>query len=295
MTQKQWIDAHVHIFPHMDAQAHWPKLHCLHDRVNTPSSYLSLTHLNPPQAAVVVHFSQAPDSAHVIGALDDMAHSTIRVRGVLKADVADERFWEWVKRDDIAGVRLYAAAKPVDFSDKDAWDRLWRMLRAQNKHVAIFGAETHLRESIRHIPEDIVLVIDHLGMPQLKQGTNGHHFNQLLADMVSRNTNAAPVYYKGPGYRTSLDASHVAPFAVTIAEKLGIERLILGASDAPFAGVSTEQDPRFMDKPFGLLLDMEKVNRFTETLSNHLATHFGLNHEEVFHQTHFTNAQQVYF
>ena len=38
MTQPQWIDTHVHIFPESDSKKELPRLSFLQNRVNTPSA-----------------------------------------------------------------------------------------------------------------------------------------------------------------------------------------------------------------------------------------------------------------
>ncbi|MGB1540080.1 MAG: amidohydrolase family protein, partial [Rickettsiales bacterium] len=188
----KWIDTHVHIFPQTDEKAELPRLIRQNNVVNTPANYRAGNANNKPSGVVVVHFSKAADSKHVIASLDEMKSAGCRLpkAGVIKADVSLPETYDWILRDDVAGVRVYAKEAPCDFSDKAAWDRLWNLVRSQKKHVLVFGSAPHLRPTIAQIPQDLTLVIDHLGLPDATQGGNDAEFNALLADMVSRNKTA---------------------------------------------------------------------------------------------------------
>jgi predicted TIM-barrel fold metal-dependent hydrolase len=290
----QWIDTHVHLFPETDAKKELPRLAFAQNQVNTPSVYRAVNE-NKPSGVVVVHFSKAPDSVHVIETLDGLApNCTLPMAGIIKADVTDPRTFDWVKRPDIAGVRVYAKEGPCDFSDKAAWDKLWNLVRSHKKHVLVFGAAPYLREAIAQIPQDIPLVIDHLGLPDATKGASDPAFCTLLAEMHTRNATAAPVYYKGPGYRSSLDVHKMQPFVNAIAAKLGVERLMLGASDGPFAGPALEADVRYHGKPLSTLVDYGWMNRYTETLAEGVAKALSLNEQDVKFRTLYRNAAELY-
>lgn len=290
----QWIDTHVHLFPESDAKKELPRLAFAQNQVNTPSVYRAVNG-NAPSGVVVVHFSKAPDSVHVIETLDGRAPDCkLPMAGVIKADVADPRSFDWVKRPDIAGVRVYAKESVPDFSDKAAWDKLWNLVRSQKKHILVFGSAPHLRPTIAQLPQDIPLVIDHLGLPDITKGASDPEFRALLAEMKARNATAAPVYYKGPGYRSSLDVHKVQPFVNAIATALGVERLMLGASDGPFAGPALEQDVRYHGKPLSTLVDYGWMNRYTQQLAAGAANALGLNEQDVKFRTLYRNAAELY-
>lgn len=290
-----WIDAHVHLFPESDANKDWPRLVFFHNRVNTLAAYRAANGDERPGGVVVVHFSQAPDSRHVIETLDSLSpHCKPHFRGVIKTDIRDSRTFAWALRPDIAAVRVYAKGAVPDFSDKAAWNRLWNILRGRKKHIVVFGDAPYLRETVRHLPQDIPLVIDHLGLPDVAKGASDHHFRTLLAEMKARNATAAPVYYKGPGYRSSLDVRKVQPFVNAIAGALGVDRLILGASDAPFAGNALESDCRYHGKPLTTLTDFARIRAYTAALAHGVAAALALDGQDVLFRTHYRNAAQLY-
>lgn len=290
-----WIDAHVHLFPESDGKKDLPRLAFFHDRVNTLSAYHVANGNNRPSGVVVVHFSKAPDSQHVIDTLDGLPHSCKpHFAGAIKADVSDPRTFSWIKREDVKAVRIYAKESMPDFSDKAAWDRLWNLVRSQGKHILIFGSAPYLRPAIQQLPQDIPLVIDHLGMPDAEKGPNDHNFRTLLSEMKSRDRNAGAVYYKGPGYRSSLRVEKVQPFVNAIADALGTERLILGASDAPFAGPAQEADVRYHGKPLVALTDFAHIAAYTASLARGIAKALGQNEQDVLARTLHGNAARLY-
>lgn len=294
MTQTRWIDTHVHLFPESDSGKDLPRLSFARNQINTPSVYRNANGSNHPSGVVVVHFSKALDSVHVIKTLDGMRGCKMPVAGVIKADVADPRTFQWILRDDIKAVRIYANAAMPDFSDKAAWNRLWNLVRSQKKHMLVFGTAPYLRGTIAQLPQDIPLVIDHFGMPDVTKGASDPAFNALLAEMKTRNDTAAPVYYKGPGYRTSLDVRQVQPFVNTIAVKLGIHRLLLGASDAPFAGFAPETDSRYRGKNLSSLVDFNWIQNYTAHLAKGVAASQGLDEQDVMFRTLYGNAAELY-
>ena len=292
----KWIDTHVHLFPESADGSALPKMARAQNAVNTPRNYMS-NQQSVPAGVVVVHFSKAADSQHVIDSLDAMKHCPAPKAGVIKADVTLPQTFEWIKRPDVKAVRVYAKESAPDFSDKAAWNKLWSLVRSQKKHVLVFGAEPYLRDAIRQIPQDLPLVIDHLGLPDVSKGANDPYWSSLLLEMAARNTSAGPVYYKGPGYRTSLDPKKVQPFVNAILRRLGKGRLMLGASDGPFAGPVLEQDARFAGKNLSEIADFAWINHFTLTLAKEAAKFFadyGVKESELIADTHWEAAATLY-
>lgn len=275
MTANKWIDTHVHLFP--EPAEGWPTLAEHGDRPCTPRHYLGILDGSAPQGIVVVHFSKAADSQHVIGALDTLKGKRPAV-GVVKA--ADLAVFDWILRDDVKGVRIYAKESVPEFTDVQRWNRLWNLVRSKNKHILIFGDPEKLRKTIPQLPQDIPLVIDHLGLPDAAHGANDAQWNALLSEMQTRNKNSAPVYFKGPGYRSSLRVEEVQPFVNAIVRKLGVERLMLGATDAPFAGM-----------PKG---DLHWIRDYTYKLAVGAATGLGLDEEDTVDALLYGNAAELY-
>lgn len=268
---QRWIDAHVHLFTGKDDASGLPRLGCARQQVNTPKVYCDALAKAGcrPSGVIVVHFSKAPDSSHVIHTLDEAHAAGCRfpIAGVIHANVEDKRTFTWIQRPDVKAVRIYAKDAAPDFSNILAWNRLFNLLRAGKKHILIYGGAPYLRPAIAQLPKDIPLVIDHLGMPDPEKGINDHAFATLLADMKSRNRSGAPVYYKGPGYRTSFSLDKTQPFVNAIVAVLGTGRLILGASDAPFAGPALEKDVRYHNKPLTELVDFSWMHRYVSQLA----------------------------
>jgi predicted TIM-barrel fold metal-dependent hydrolase len=284
----EWIDAHVHLFP---AGTDSPTMPRHGSKPNTPDVYLQTLGEYAPKGIVVVHFSKAPDSRHVIGTLDALKDRH-PAAGVVKAD--DREVFDWILREDIKGVRIYAKESMPDFSNTQAWYRLWNLVRSRKKHILIFGGEPHLRKAVALLPRDIPLVIDHLGLPNVEKGISDPAWNALLQEMKSRNQNAAPVYFKGPGYRTSLSPEKVQPFVNRIIETLGPDRLLLGASDAPFAGPAADPNIRYKGQPLGELADLHWIRDYTAALARRAASDLGLDEAAMLQALLHDNTAKLY-
>lgn len=289
----KWIDTHVHLFPETADASGLPKMARQQNALNTPRNYMAGQE-SVPAGVVIVHFSKAADSQHVVDALDAMKHCPAPKAGVIKADVTLCNTFCWVERPDIKAVRVYAKESAPDFSDIKSWNKLWSMVRGSGKHVLVFGSSPFLRDAVAQIPQDLPLVIDHLGLPDAAKGVNDPYFQALLSDMVSRNKNAGAVFYKGPGYRTSLDPRKVQPFVNEIIRKLGADRLMLGASDGPFAGPVLENDARFAGKNLSEIADFAWINGFTTTLAKQAAIDLKLDEATLIRQTHYDTAAKLY-
>lgn len=284
----RWIDTHVHLFPAPATDT--PAMPHHGNRSNTPETYLSELGEDAPAGIVVVHFSKAETSQHVIGALDALKGKAPAV-GVVKA--VDPLVFDYILRDDIRAVRIYAKDGVPDFSNTQGWNRLWNQVRSRGKHILLFGDAPHLRKTVALLPQDIPLVIDHLGSPNAEKGLNDHEWQRLLADLKTR-ARHTPVYFKGPGYRTSLSREKVQPFVNAIIQSFGVDRLLLGASDAPFAGPSGEADPRYHNRPLGLFADLHWMRNYTRELARHAAQELGLDEAATVEKLLHANAAALY-
>lgn len=242
----QWIDTHVHLFTEA-TKGEAPAL--IDGRINSTNHYLKAFEGRAPSGVVVVDYSKAASSAHVMATLEELTRRGIPAKGIIRANLADANTWEWLKHPQVAGARLYALAEVPDVSaNRDGYVRLFNELRSRGQHLCLFGKPGNLRALIKQLPEDLTLLIDHLGMPDAAQGPNQHDYAQLLADCASRHKSAGAVYFKGPGYRTSFDAARTAPFLQAVIDRLGDSQLMLGASDAPFAGPVMEASAPYAGK-----------------------------------------------
>ena len=258
----RWIDTHVHLFSDNE---NGPILAAKNTQ-NTADAYFSSLNNNAPEAVVVVDFSMAETSDHVINSLDILKEKNIKAFGIIKGNLDDERTKSWLKRPDVKGIRLYAKDSVPDVSGEN-WAEVFKILDNDKKHLLLFGSSKFVAQLIEQIPANITILIDHLGMPNVFGEGKDVDFNALL-ETASRRGN---VYFKGPGYRTSLDMAKVKPVIGKIIATLGADKLLLGASDGPFAGAVLDPSPQYAGKKFDEVMDYGKVLKFIDQLANSVA------------------------
>lgn len=279
----QWIDTHVHIFSgDKSANEGVPLLHD-NDALNTADEYLKALGENKPAGIVVVDFSKSKNSEHVIASLDDLKARGVKAAGVIKADINDLRTFEWIKRADVKGVRLYANITTDLSADAEKWNKLFSEVINGKKHVLVFGSGSQLLNLVRQIPEDATILIDHLGLPDL--AGEDANFNSLLELAKERGN----IFFKGPGYRTSLDLNIVRPIVKKIAGYVGVDHIILGASDGPFAGPVLNPSSENEGKNFGEVINYPKVLKYIEGLASGVS-----NDDSDKKKMFFENANRIY-
>jgi predicted TIM-barrel fold metal-dependent hydrolase len=259
-----WIDTHVHLFSDKDDNKDIPLLYPL-SLLNTLDNYLKALNENKPQAVVVVDFSKSKDSQHVISSLDELKQKGIKAAGVIKANLNDERTLQWLGREDVKAIRIYAKESLPDLGG-EKWANIFAKIKQKSKHILVFGEGENLVGTIRQIPKDITILIDHLGCPDINN--KDESYEELLEIAAVRSN----IYFKGPGYRTSLDVEKVKPIVKKIVSKVGINRLMLGASDAPFAGIVSESDIQYANKKFCEVMDYQKVIAFVKQLADSVSS-----------------------
>ncbi|MER8836988.1 amidohydrolase family protein [Mesorhizobium sp. M0909] len=192
-----------------------------------------------------VHLSILSDSENVFASFNELAglqerdpvrYGSVRLVGTILADplyASAER----LAHPQVQGVRIVLHdAIPEAFSD-DAyagaeWQQLFAGLRA-DQHVHVYAQEAAVNlKVLRQLPKRVPVLIDHLGTCHPERGVDDPAFAALLHEASERGN----VYFKGPGYRTAIDAAAALPFAVRIVERVGAHRLLLEASDAPHVG-----------------------------------------------------------
>ena len=100
------------------------------------------------------------------------------------------------------------------------------------------GRQLHIRATrpetlcflLENLRPDLIVAFDHLGLAAGEADPADPEFRAVL-DMAADRGN---VFFKGPGFRTSLDPMKVAPVVETILRSCGPESVWLGATDAPF-------------------------------------------------------------
>jgi predicted TIM-barrel fold metal-dependent hydrolase len=241
------IDAHVHFYTAHDLALVAGGLPYAIPQPHTLTSYLDglIDAGMKPRLINNVHLSILPNSDNVYAAFDELSmlqdldparYGGIVLLGTILAD-PDYATEERLAHPQIKGIRkvLHDRA-PESVEDGEfttaAWRNLYARLRAdQHLHVYAQDAGATLK-ILRQLPEDLPLVIDHLGTCQPDRGADDPVFADLLAIARSRGN----TWFKGPGYRTSINSEVVAAFAERIVDALGPERLVLQASDAPHVG-----------------------------------------------------------
>ena len=288
----QWIDTHVHLFTEA-TKGDAPAL--IDGKVNTCDEYLAGFAATPPAGLVVVDYSKSTSSQHVMVTVEELAKKGVAAKGIIRANLADDNTWEWLRHPQIAGARLYALADVPNFSaNKAGYDKLFTALRSRGQHLAVFGKPANLRALVKQIPEDITLLIDHLGMPDALAGTNQHEYNQLLADLASRNKTAGAVYIKGPCYRPSFEIARTAPLLQLAIDKLGASQILLGASDAPFAGPVMEASAPYAGKNNTDFMSYAKILPWLNALVEKVAADSQKSFDLLQMQLLYSNAQKLY-
>jgi|GEM_PF-2463626 len=292
----RWIDTHTHIFSQR----------CEDETTvfNLPESrklcnaqtYMDAFGKKAPAGVVVADFSKGRTSEHVICALDDFKHMGVPAKGIIKANPFDTRTTEWLKRPDIAGVRFYALTDVPNLSEHKAfWDKTFTDMRRRGQHILAFGGGDNLLQLIAQLPQDITLLIDHLGLPNAEAGECDHAYQLLLARLKARREQGgAPAFIKGPGYRTSMQIAKVQPFVNKVYDMLGAEALMLGASDTPFLGPVMGYAPEYTGKTYPDFMTTQGSMDFIQALVEGLAEHSGASLDEISRKVLHDNAEHVY-
>jgi Predicted metal-dependent hydrolase of the TIM-barrel fold len=274
-------DSHVHFYTVADLTALPADLPYARPAPNPLSTYLLALQARDivPVLLNNVHLSILPDSENVFASFRELEHlrqrhpgqfDQVRLVGTIKADPAyatEER----LGHPQVVGVRIVLHDAPEDSIDPDAyrtpaWQALYRRLGAhQHLHVYAQSAATNLRV-LRQVPDDVRVIIDHLGTCHAHLGASDGTFTRLL-EAARRRGN---VWFKGPGYRTSTDIAEVAPFVMRIVEAVGADKLLLQATDAPHVGT----DPRGI--AYGEIFQPAGAFDFVRQLADVVAQRSGL-------------------
>ncbi|MFJ3485960.1 amidohydrolase family protein [Pseudomonas sp. NPDC090202] len=241
------IDSHVHFYTSRDLSRVAGSLPYTLPEPHPLTTYLDQLIDNGVVPALInnVHLSILPDSENVFASFEELkqlqaAHpqryAGIRLVGTIKAD-PQYATAERLNHPQVIGARIVLHdARPETVGDNDFSDAAWtafynRLQPHQHLHIYAKEAQTSLRV-LRQIPETVRVVIDHLGSCHSERGTAEPAYIALLAEAQRRGN----VWFKGPGYRTSIHPEVTAGFAIQIVRSVGADKLILEATDAPHVG-----------------------------------------------------------
>ncbi|SDE83629.1 amidohydrolase family protein [Limimaricola pyoseonensis] len=248
------IDAHVHFYTARDLARVAGGLPYALPQPHPLTGYLDrlIDAGRKPRLINNVHLSILPDSENVFAGFDELAalqardparYGGIAGIGTILADPAYATAAR-LAHPQVKGIRMVLHDRAPESVGAGAysgaaWRELYARLRPdQHLHVYAQDPATTL-EVMAQLPEEVPLVIDHLGTCRPERGTDDPAFLKLLATAKARGN----TWFKGPGYRTSTDAAVVAAFAGRIIDTLGPGRLVLGASDAPHVGADHDGRP----------------------------------------------------
>jgi len=162
-------------------------------------------------------------------------HDSPRVLALLAMDPAFHREGLF-DRPGVAGARFSVeSGSPAELRAQGFPDGEWAECFA---FFARTGRQLHIRatrpDTLRFLLEslrpDLPVALDHFGLAAGEIDPADPDFRSVLETAAAR----GKVFFKGPGFRTSLHPAKTAPVVETILRVCGPESVWLGATDAPF-------------------------------------------------------------
>jgi predicted TIM-barrel fold metal-dependent hydrolase len=270
------IDSHVHFYTSEDLRRVAGSLPYTLPEPHPLTAYLD-TLIDAgitPTLLNNVHLSILPDSENVFASFDELKqlqainpqrYGNVKLVGTIKADPAYAT-QERLAHPQVIGARIVLHdARPETvsatcFSD-ESWSALYaRLSPHQHLHIYAKEAETNLRV-LRQIPRDVRVIIDHLGTCHYERDVIEPAYITLLAEASERGN----VWFKGPGYRTSVDPEKTAGFVKQIVGMVGADKLILEATDAPHVGTDNQRSP------YSKCFDSGKAFKFVDAVAQHVS------------------------
>ncbi|NEQ69565.1 MAG: amidohydrolase family protein [Symploca sp. SIO2D2] len=266
------IDAHVHFYSRKDLQQAAIPPGYSHSPDYTLEHHLKeMAQLGEIRLIISVYMSIFPDAQHVFDSFEEMTnlkqqYGEIKMLGFLNAD-PQHAYNGQLDHPQVQGVRFLLWDTPVEQLktqfDPDAsdWQELFRQISKNRQHVLLLATSpTILLESIRLIPPEITIGVDHLGAFSWGIKSEMGGYEELLELAASRGN----VYFKGPGYRTDVNPEAVVPFVRRLIEKVGDDKIILEATDAPNVGNHRASGETYRQ----IYPDAKSALEFTHQLAN---------------------------
>lgn len=242
------IDAHVHLYSASDLASVKDSLPYALPDPHTLQSYIDGLIDKGIKLKLInnVHLSILPNSDNVFASFveldqlkkkDSQRYGDIDIIGTIVAD-PEYATAERLSHPQIYGVRIVLHDTPLEkvgisqYMSAD-WESLFARLKPR-QHIHVYSKlpEVNLRV-LRQMPNNIPVVIDHLGTCHSERGVDDIEYLNLLTYARNRGN----VWFKGPGYRTSINPEVTAEFVVQIIRLVGADKILLEATDAPHVGV----------------------------------------------------------
>ncbi|MFJ7281122.1 amidohydrolase family protein [Pseudomonas sp. NPDC099000] len=270
------IDSHVHFYTSQDLHRVAGSLPYALPEPHPLTAYLDalIDAGIAPTLLNNVHLSILPDSENVFVSFDELRnlqaanpqrYGGVKLVGTIKADPAYAT-QERLSHPQVVGARIVLHdAKPETVSDARFSDGQWsafydRLLPHQHLHIYAKEAETNLRV-LHQIPRGVRVIIDHLGTCHSERDITEPAFVALLTEARERGN----VWFKGPGYRTSVYPEETARFVTQIVCAVGADKILLEATDAPHVGTDN------LVAPYSALFDLNKAFNFVDAVANHVS------------------------
>jgi 2-pyrone-4,6-dicarboxylate lactonase len=245
------VDAHNHvfgpetIFPYAPERKYTPcdapkeKLFALRD-------FLGLD-----KNVIVQASCHSKDNRALVDALDS---SNGKAKGIafVGEEVADDEL-QWMDKAGVKGVRFNFIKRLVDSTPKDVLQRIATRVAKLGWHIVIYFEHADLEEMepfLKSLPT--IIVFDHMGCPNVREGVNGRNFQNWLKALDANNKTwitkvTCPERFTiaGPPY------DDVVPFARAIVERFP-DRVLWGSDwphpnmpkEAPDDGVLVDMIPK---------------------------------------------------
>ena len=270
------IDSHVHFYTAQDLHRVAGSLPYTLPEPHPLTAYLD-TLIDAgitPTLINNVHLSILPDSENVFASFEEMKnlqatnplrYGAVKLVGTIKAEPAYATS-QRLAHPQVMGARIVLHdARPETVSDTQFSDGQWsafyaRLLPHQHLHIYAKEAETNLRV-LRQIPRDVRVIIDHLGTCHPERDITEPAYIALLTEARERGN----VWFKGPGYRTSVHPEETARFVMQIVCAVGADKLLLEATDAPHVGTDNQ------GAPYSGRFDLSKAFNFVDAVAQHVS------------------------
>ncbi|CAI8838944.1 Amidohydro-rel domain-containing protein [Pseudomonas sp. IT-P253] len=271
------IDSHVHFYTSQDLRRVAGSLPYTLPEPHPLTAYLD-TLIDAGMAPTLlnnVHLSILPDSENVFASFDELKnlqaanplrYGDVKLVGTIKAEPAYAT-QERLSHPQVVGARIVLHdAKPETVSDARFSDGLWsafygRLQPHQHLHIYAKEAETNLRV-LRQIPRDVRVIIDHLGTCHSERDITEPAYIALLTEARERGN----VWFKGPGYRTSVYPEETARFVTQIVFAVGADKILLEATDAPHVGTDNQ------GVAYSRLFNLNNAFNFVDAVAQHVST-----------------------